>query len=99
MILGINIYLLQNSIEITPQNIKAQGFFSMKDHGIKRERSNSNLKVPSILAKKSKFNAPSQVNYISFIFNIVMFIFINCILHIVHNFFYIYFRRLSVVVI
>lgn len=35
----------------------------MKDHGIKRERPNINLKVPSILAKKSKFNAPSQVNY------------------------------------
>ncbi|CAL1674120.1 unnamed protein product [Lasius platythorax] len=55
------IIIESNSIEITPQNIKSQGFFSMKDpKGIKRERSNSNLKVPSILAKKSKFNAPSQ---------------------------------------
>lgn len=49
-----------DSVEITPQNIKSQGFFSMKNHSIKRERSNSNLKVPSILAKKSKFDAPNQ---------------------------------------
>lgn len=52
--------IIDDSIEITPRNIKSQGFFSMKDHGIKRERPNINLKVPSILAKKSKFNAPSQ---------------------------------------
>ncbi|XP_011266232.1 E3 ubiquitin-protein ligase TRAIP [Camponotus floridanus] len=52
--------IIEDSIEMTPLNIKSQGFFSMKDHGIKRERSNTNLKVPSILAKKSKFNAPSQ---------------------------------------
>ncbi|XP_029167529.1 E3 ubiquitin-protein ligase TRAIP [Nylanderia fulva] len=56
-----SVVIESNSTEVTPQNIKSQGFFSMKDHGFKRERSNSNLKVPSILAKKSKFNAPNQI--------------------------------------
>ncbi|KAL6267590.1 hypothetical protein P5V15_000664 [Pogonomyrmex californicus] len=42
----------------TPQSIKSQGFFSMKNYGIKRQQ--SSLKVPSILTKKSRFNEPSK---------------------------------------
>lgn len=48
------------SIENTPQSIKSQGFFSMRDHGMKRQKSSDNLKIPSTLVKKSRLNQPSQ---------------------------------------
>ncbi|XP_071573461.1 uncharacterized protein [Temnothorax nylanderi] len=49
-----------DSTEDTPQSIKSQGFFSMRDNGIKRQKSNNSLKETSILAKKSKFYQPNQ---------------------------------------
>ncbi|KAL6423067.1 hypothetical protein ACFW04_010504 [Cataglyphis niger] len=54
--------IIDSDSEITPENVKSQDFFSIKNYGMKRERSNSNLKVPSILAKKSKFHASNQTN-------------------------------------
>ncbi|KAH0956494.1 hypothetical protein HN011_001444 [Eciton burchellii] len=48
------------SVENTPQNLKPQGFFSIRSQGIKR--SNSNIKIPAILAKKPKFNQLSKLN-------------------------------------
>ncbi|XP_024891633.1 E3 ubiquitin-protein ligase COP1-like [Temnothorax curvispinosus] len=49
-----------DSTENTPQSIKSQGFFSMRDNDIKRQKSNNSLKETSILAKKSKFYQPDQ---------------------------------------
>ncbi|XP_071647222.1 E3 ubiquitin-protein ligase TRAIP [Temnothorax longispinosus] len=49
-----------DSTEDTPQSIKSQGFFSMRDNGIKRQKSSNSLKETSILAKKSKFYQPNQ---------------------------------------
>ncbi|XP_072750375.1 uncharacterized protein Nopo [Anoplolepis gracilipes] len=54
------IIIESDNVKIAPQHVQSQGFFSMKSQGIKRSNSNSNLKVPSILAKKSKFNASTQ---------------------------------------
>ncbi|XP_050452393.1 E3 ubiquitin-protein ligase TRAIP isoform X1 [Cataglyphis hispanica] len=61
--------IIDSDSEITPENIKSQDFFSMKNYGMKRERSNSNLKVPSILAKKSKFHASNQKTNVGMTFD------------------------------
>lgn len=59
-----NYFFLQvNCNENTPQSMKSQGFFSIRDHGMKRQNSNNNVQVPSILVKKSRFNQPSQVSH------------------------------------
>ncbi|EZA57861.1 TRAF-interacting protein [Ooceraea biroi] len=50
--------ITEDSIENTPRNVKSYGFSSMKNRGIKR--TNSDVKVPSILAKKPKFNQSNQ---------------------------------------
>lgn len=48
-----------NSTENIPRN-KSQDFFSMRNHGMKRQKSNNNLKIPSTLVKKSRINSPNQ---------------------------------------
>lgn len=48
----------------------------MRNHNIKRQKSDNDLKVPSILAKKSRFNQQSQVSYFALLFNITLFMFV-----------------------
>lgn len=64
--------LQANETQNTPQSIKSQGFFSTRNHIMKRQKSDNNLKVPSILAKKSRFNQSSQVSHFALIFNTVL---------------------------
>lgn len=51
-----------STTEDTSQSVKSQGFFSMTINGLKRQKSNNSLKVPSILMKKSRINELSQVS-------------------------------------
>ncbi|XP_011864954.1 PREDICTED: E3 ubiquitin-protein ligase TRAIP-like [Vollenhovia emeryi] len=53
-----------DSTQNIPQNEKSQSLFSTREHAIKRQRSSNSFKipskVPSILAKKSRFDQLSQ---------------------------------------
>nr|XP_012216897.1 PREDICTED: E3 ubiquitin-protein ligase TRAIP-like isoform X2 [Linepithema humile] len=55
------IIMKPGSNENTPQNMKSKGFFSLSDCGNGAlKRTYTNLKIPPILAKKSKFSQPNQ---------------------------------------
>lgn len=59
---------------------------------MKRQKSDNNLKVPSILAKKSRFNQPSKVSYFAFSFNYLYLLQFSLFSHI-------YFRKLLVAMV
>lgn len=53
--------IVESDNKNTPQNMKSGGFFSLQDHGNRAvKRTHTNVKIPSILAKKSKFSQPNQ---------------------------------------
>jgi len=62
----------------------------MKSQGIKR--SNSNIKIPSILAKKPKFSQSNQVSCVSVFYTYVFALYCCRYFH-DHRYFYDYFRR------